>query len=101
MVMGAVLFEMQLLLCVALFVCLFVYFLSLLYLRQPSVVRATFAVCCSMLQCVAVCCRVLQYVAVSCSVLQRASLLLSGLSLQQVAICFNALQCVAVCRSVL
>jgi len=64
-------FEMKWLLCGALFVGLFVYFLSLLYLRQPSVVRATFAVCCSMLQCVAmcvaVCCSMWQCLAVCCS----------------------------------
>ena len=62
-----------------------------------------FAVCCSVLQCVAVCCSVLQCVAVIlwsqlwckhnghnvCSVLQC------------VAVCCSVLQCVAVCCSVL
>ena len=48
-----------------------------------------FAVCCSVVQCVAVCCSVLQYVAVFYSVLQC------------VAVCCSVLQCVAVCCSVL
>ena len=70
-----------------------------------------FAVCCSVLQCVAVCCSVLQYVAVIlwsqlwckhnghnvCSVLQCVAVCCSVL--QCVAVCCSVLQCVAVCCS--
>jgi len=47
-----------------------------------------FAVCCSVLQCVAVCCSVLQRVAACCSVLQRVSLLsLLRVVLQSAQVC--------------
>jgi len=49
----------------------------------------TYALCCSVLQCVAVCCSVLQCVAVCCRVLQC------------VAVCCSVVQCVAVCCNVL
>ena len=80
----------------------------------------TFAVCCSVLQCVAVCCSVVQCsvvqcVAVCCNVLKllRCSLLQSFAEFrsmlqcvgqcvgQCVAVCCSVLQCVAVCCSVL
>jgi len=51
--------------------------------------NAAFAVCCSMLQCVAVCYTVLQCVAVCCSVLHC------------VAVCCSVLECVTLCCSVL
>ena len=49
---------------------------------------AVFAVCSSVLQCVAVCCSVLQCVAVRCS------------ALQCVAVCCRVLQCVAACAHI-
>ena len=54
--------------------------------------RGHFAMCCSVLQCVAVCCSVLQCAAVYCSVFSV---------LQCVAVCCNVLQCAAVFCSVL
>jgi len=61
-----------------------------------------FAVCCSVLQCVAVCCSVLQCVAVCCSVdfSHCRGIIKSSSVLQCVAVCCRLLQCVAVaCRA--
>jgi len=66
---------------------------------QYSMYAFTFAVCCSVLQCVAVCCSVVQCVAVCCSALQCVVVCCSVL--QCVAACCSVLQCVAVWCSVL
>ena len=96
-----------------------------------SIMRAFFAVCCSVLQSVAGCCRVLQCmyplpwvsvdtfynarifcsvlqcVAVCCSVLQCVAMttqvieLLGGQISCELAVCCSVLQCVAACCSVL
>jgi len=60
---------------------------------------SSFAVCCSVLQCVAVCCSVLQCFAVCCSALQCVAVRCSAL--QYVAVRCSMLQCVAVCCSAL
>jgi len=78
---------------------------------------SVFAVCCSVLQCVAVCCSVLQCVAVSCSVAECCSVLQKWhsrcnrrsqiwivdfvLLKGPLPVCCSVLQCVAVCCSVL
>jgi len=62
-------------------------------------IRLTFAMCCSVLQCVAVYCSALQCVAVCCSVMWWNAVCCSAL--QCVAVRCSALQCVTVCCSVL
>ena len=57
----------------------------------------SYAVCCSVLQCVAVCCSVLQCAAVCCSVLQCVAECCSAL--KRVAMCCRVLQCDAECYS--
>jgi len=58
-----------------------------------TTVKASVAVCCSVLQCVAVCCSVLQCVAVCCSVMQCVAVCRV---LQRVAECCSVLPSVAV-----